>query len=169
MRKAPNAHSKINSVWQSLFILTSQSADSTESLGDLPITNHIFDHFDKLIGFCQAKRFLPKTFRFITDNNDVCMIVFGFDVLAELVEGPIDVLFFTGEKDPTRAGMKSAAVFLQPGRRVGLRIDTHRNQERVFPQTIAEGLLHSFEIPADGRTDTGASGKESIDYYDLVL
>ena len=43
------------------------------------------------------------------------MIVFGLDILAEFVESPIDVLFFAGEKDPTRAGMKSAAIFLQPG------------------------------------------------------
>src|SRR5688572_18135430 len=135
----------------------------------LSITNDIFDHLYKLIRFCQAKRFLPETFRFITNDNDVCMTLFGFDILPKFVEGPIDVLFFTGEKDPTRAGMKSAAIFLQPRRRVGLRIDAHRNQESVLPQTIAKGLLYFFEIPIYRRTDAGAGGKEGVDYYNFVL
>src|SRR5678816_595130 len=135
----------------------------------LSIINHIFDNLYQLIRFCQAKCFLPETFRLITDNNDVCMIVFGFDILPEFVEGPIDVLFFTGEKNPTRAGMKSAAIFLQPGRRVSLRIHTHRNQEGVLPQTIAKGLLHSFETPIYWRTDAGTGGKEGVDYYNFVL
>lgn len=141
----------------------------TETQAELPVIDHVFDNLHQFIRFCQTKRFLPEALRFIADDDNACMIVSLLDILAQLVESPIDVLLFAGEKDPTWTSMKPTAVFLEAGRRVGLRIDADRNQESVFAQAIPKGLLHLFEIPVHRWTNARALDEEGVDDHNLVL
>src|SRR5690349_16520807 len=72
-----------------------------------PIGDYVFDDLDQFIGLRQTKRFLPQTFGFVADDDNVGVIVFGFDVLAQLVKRPVEVLFFAGEKNPAGTGVKT--------------------------------------------------------------
>src|SRR6185295_2442253 len=99
----------------------------------LSVVYHIVDNLHQFIRFCQAEGLFPKPLRFITNNDDGCMVVFGRDILAQFVERPIDVLLLTSEKDPTRTRMKSPTIFLEPRRCVGFRIDANRNEKGVLP------------------------------------
>ena len=145
------------------------SDKSWQSCKKLPIVNDVFNYFDQLISLGEAERFLPKTFRFVADDDDCRVIVFSLDVLAQLVECPVDVLFFARKKKPTGPCVKPLAVFFQSSRRVFFRIDADRHQERILTQAIAERILHLLKIAIHRRTNAGTRSEERVDYNHLVL
>jgi hypothetical protein len=95
------------------------------------------------------------------------VIVFFPYVLAQLIESPIEVLLFAGEKDPTWTCMEAAPVLLKAWGSVHLGVDANRDEESVLTQTIAERLLNLLEIPIHRRTNAGAGGKERVDNHDF--
>src|SRR5262245_15920900 len=125
---------------------------STNLVIVLPIGDNVFEDPDQLLRLREAIRFLPKSFRLVADYKDTRVIVFGLDVLAQLVERPVDVLLFTGQEEPTRMSVKAAAIFLQTCRRISFRIYRNRNEKHILPQSIAERVLHLLEVAIHRRT-----------------
>src|SRR5215213_1321729 len=100
------------------------------------IVNYAFDDLNKLSHIRHAKRYLPQSGWLVANNENRLVIVFLLDVLAQLVECPIEVLFLSGQKNPARAGVKLLRVFFHSRRRVGLRVDRHRDEEDVAADAV---------------------------------
>src|SRR5689334_18298435 len=146
--------------------IINQTTDYTDWL---PIGDYVFEDPDQLIGLCQSECFLPESLWLVADNDDARMVVFSFDVLAQLVEGPIDVLLLTSQKHPAGTSVEPAAIFLEPRRRIVFRIDCDRNEKHILPKAIAECLLHPFEIAVHWRADVCTRREEGVDNHYLVF
>lgn len=64
----------------------------------LAVVDYVVEDLDQFLCLRQAKRLFPKSFRLVSDDEDIRVIVFGFNVLAQLVKRPIDVLFLARQK-----------------------------------------------------------------------
>src|SRR5215510_952057 len=133
------------------------------------IVNYVFYNPYQLFRFCKAEGFFPESLWFVADDQDTGVVVFCLDILAQLVERPVDVLFLAGQKQPAGTRMKAAAILLESCRRVCFGIDADRNEKRVLAQTIAKRFLDLFEIAIERRTDTRAGGEERVDDHHFVF
>src|SRR6185369_303267 len=97
------------------------------------------------------------------DDENAGVLVFRFDVLAQLVKRPIDVLLLAGEKGPTRTSVKLPAVLFEARRRIRFRIDRDGNEKSVLAETVAKRFLDLFEVAIHRRTNIFASGEEGVD------
>jgi hypothetical protein len=64
----------------------------------LPIVDDIFEDPDQLVCLRESIGFFPKSFRLVAHDEDARMIVFGVNVLAQLVKRPVNVFLLTGQK-----------------------------------------------------------------------
>ena len=90
------------------------------------------------------------------------MVVFVLDVLAQFVERPIEIFFFTGQKNPAWAGVKLLCVVFEPRGCVNARIDSDRDEEDVAANAVAQDFLNFLHVAVHRRADRSAGGEEGV-------
>src|SRR5262245_11287249 len=134
-----------------------------------PIVRHFLHELDKVFRFRQAKGFLPHPGSLVADDDDRAMVVSGLDVLPDLVQSQVDILFLAGEKIPSGFGMKPLRILFEPRRRICGRIHTDRDEKDVFADALLESRLYLFHGTVHERAYAGARGKERVDDHHLAL
>src|SRR5262249_59453185 len=134
-----------------------------------PIVRHFLHELDKVLRFRQTKGFLPQSGSLVADDDDRAMVVFGLDVLPDLVQSQVDILFLAREKIPSGFGMEPLRILFEPRRRIRGRIHTDRDEKDVFAESLPEDLLYLFHGTVHERAYAGARGKERVDDHHLVF
>src|SRR5215475_1244011 len=134
-----------------------------------PIVRHFLHELDKVLRFRQAKGFLPHPGSLVADDDDRAMVVFGLDVLPDLVQSQVDILFLAGEKIPSGFGMEPLRVLFEPRRRIRGRIHTDRDEKDVFADALLERRLYLFHGMVHERAYACARGKERVDDHHLAF
>src|SRR5262249_2987356 len=98
-----------------------------------PIVRHFLHELDKVLRFRQTKGFLPQSGSLVADDDDRAMVVFGLDVLPDLVQSQVDILFLAREKIPSGFGMEPLRILFEPRRRIRARIHTDRDEKMSLP------------------------------------
>src|SRR4026207_416556 len=91
------------------------------------IVDDVLDDPNDLLSLCQAKCLLPESFWLVAADENAGVVVFGFDVLAQLVKRPVEVLFLSRQKHPARPSMKLAAVLFETRGGVSFGLDGDRH------------------------------------------
>src|SRR5262249_26819923 len=106
---------------------------------------------------------LPLAFRLVTENDLVAVFVQVAAALAERVVDRAYVFRFARHEEPARAGAVSVGKFLEPLRRVVLRIDRHGDEEEVAAHLVAELVLHLCQPRRSDWADVRATRINEVD------
>src|SRR6266498_363104 len=133
------------------------------------IVRHFLHDLDEVLRFRQAKGFLPQPGSLVADDDDRAVVVSGLDVLPNLVQSQVDILFLAGEKVPSGFSMKPFRILFEPRRRIRVWIHTDRDEKDVFADALRESRLDLFHGTVHERAYAGARGKERVDDHHLAL
>jgi hypothetical protein len=86
---------------KSLPAFTAASVIGDELILRAFVVEHTVDDLNQLLAFRETESFLPQTGAIVANDDYVCVVLFVFYKLAELLQHKLDVLFAAGEKVPT--------------------------------------------------------------------
>ena len=117
----------------------------------------------------EPESFFPEAGALVTDDEDVEVIVFVINKLADLFQRQVDTLLVAREEIPTRSGVQLFRICIEFRWCINRWIDADRNEIHFLPHVSTKRFLQLLQISIQRQTTSGARGEERIDDDNFAL